>query len=76
MVRVLVQQAKMVELQVLLTHCLQQLLPLMVVLVHFAQILLLLERVEQAQHLTAQLEQPQMTTVSLVDTPRRSQAHR
>jgi hypothetical protein len=67
---------KMVELQALLTHCLQQLLQQVVVLVHFAQILILLELVEQAQHLTAQQEQSQITTVSLVDSQHHLQAHR
>jgi hypothetical protein len=67
-------QGKQVELQALLTHCLQQLLLQMVVQVRIAQILLLLERVEQAQHLTAQQAQLLTTTVLLVDSQHRSQA--
>jgi hypothetical protein len=67
---------KMVELQVSLTHWLQQLLLQVVVLVRFAQALLLLERVEQAQHLTAQQALLLTTTVLLVDSQHRSQEHR
>jgi hypothetical protein len=71
LVLVLLLMVKMVELQASPTHRLPQLLLLMVVLVHFAQILLLLERVELVQHQMAQLERQLTTTVLLVDSQHR-----
>jgi hypothetical protein len=66
-----------VELQVLLTHPQQQLLPPMVVWVQLKGSLREpLVRVELVQHQMAQLERQLTTTVGLVDSQHRSQAHR